>query len=87
MCSKQLSAPTRPCVVRFARVVQRAGLTVHEIGEVLDSIPENPTPGQWQRVTDYLIEEVERRLVELHEILADLKSDTKICDLPPSQLR
>ncbi len=76
-----------PCVVRVARVAQRAGLSIHEIGDVLNSIPENPTPEDWQRMTDYLIADVERRVADLHEVLADLKSDTKICDLPPTQLR
>ncbi|WP_145942827.1 MerR family DNA-binding transcriptional regulator [Corynebacterium glyciniphilum] len=74
--------PWVPCVVRVARVAQRVGLSVQEIAEVLEDIPDEPRPEDWQRVTDYLVADAERRIAELREVLVDLKSETKRCDLP-----
>lgn len=73
-----------PCVVRVARVAQRVGLSVQEIAGVLADIPDEPTPEDWQRLTDYLIVDAQRRIAELHDVLADLQSETKRCDLPGS---
>lgn len=74
--------PWVPCVVRVARVAQRVGLSVQEIAEVLEDIPDEPRPEDWQRVTDYLVADAERRIAELREVLVGLKSETKRCDLP-----
>ena len=74
--------PWVPCVVRVARVAQRIGLSVHEIATVLADVPDDPTPEDWQRLTDHLIADAERRIAELHAVLADLESETKLCDLP-----
>lgn len=71
-----------PCVVRVARVAQRVGLSVQEIARVLNEIPDEPTPEDWQRLTNHLIAEAERRIAELHTVLSDLESETKLCDLP-----
>lgn len=61
--------PWVPCVVRVARVAQRVGLTVQEIAEVLEDIPDEPTPEDWQRLTDYLVADAERRIAELRGYL------------------
>ena len=74
--------PWGPCVVRVARVAQRVGLSVQEIAAVLEDVPDEPTPEDWQRLTDHLVVEAERRIADLHAVLADLKSQTKRCDLP-----
>ncbi|MGJ0185020.1 MerR family DNA-binding transcriptional regulator [Corynebacterium glyciniphilum] len=74
--------PWVPCVVRVARVAQRVGLSVQEIAEVLEDIPDEPTPEDWQRLTDYLVADAERRIAELRGVLVDLRSETKRCDLP-----
>lgn len=74
--------PWVPCVVRVARVAQRVGLSVQEIAKVLEDVPDEPTPEDWQRLTEHLIADAERRIAELHAVLADLKSETKRCYLP-----
>ncbi|WP_313716832.1 MerR family DNA-binding protein, partial [Arsenicicoccus bolidensis] len=65
-----------------ARVAQRVGLSVQEIARVLEDVPDEPTPEDWQRLTDHLVADAERRIAELYAVLADLKSPTKRCDLP-----
>lgn len=71
-----------PCIVKVARVAQRVGLSIHEISDVLDRMPENPAPEDWQQMTDHLVAEAERRIGELRLVLADLRSDTKLCEVP-----
>lgn len=71
-----------PCVVRVARVAQRVGLSVQEIAGVLEGVPDEPTPEDWQGVTDFLVADAERRIAELRDALADLRTEANLCELP-----
>ena len=71
-----------PCVVRVARLAQRAGLTVRDIAAALRDIPAAPTPADWARLSEHLVTEAERRIAELQGVLADLHTETKRCELP-----
>jgi MerR family redox-sensitive transcriptional activator SoxR len=70
-----------PCVVRVARVAQRVGLSVQEIAGVLEEVRDEPTLEDWQRVTDYLITDAQRRIAELRDVLAELETEAKRCEL------
>lgn len=71
-----------PCLIRVAKVCQRAGLTVREIAEQFASLPADPQPGDWERFARRLVAEAEQRVTELRTLLTDLGSDTKLCDIP-----
>lgn len=76
-----------PCVVRVARVAQRVGLSVQEIARVLEGVPDEPMPEDWQRVTDYLVTDAQRRIADLRDVLADLQTEAKRCQLPGGLVR
>lgn len=71
-----------PCLVRVARVAQRVGMSVQEIAAVFDRLPEDPTPEEWRGLTDTFVREARRRIAELEQVLADLGSDERLCELP-----
>ena len=75
--------PRRVVHVRAGRGVVEDGRSyTEELARVLEDVPDEPTPEDWQRLTDHLVADAERRIAELYAVLADLKSETKRCDLP-----
>lgn len=73
--------PVSSCRIRVARVAQRVGLTVREIADILDSLPEEPTVDDWDTLNDVLIEQAHRRIRQLRATLDDLASDSKLCEI------
>lgn len=69
------------CRIKVARVAQRIGLTVADVRAVLDPLPPSPTVQDWHRLEDTLAAEAERRIDELRTVLADIRSDQKLCAL------
>ncbi|MFW6773573.1 MerR family transcriptional regulator [Nocardioides sp. CPCC 205120] len=75
--------PTRMVfVVRAARLIQRVGYSASEARDMLDRLPQDPSPEDWQGLTDFLVSDAERRVSELQDVLAELRSDRRIHDLP-----
>ncbi len=77
--------PQDSCRIKIIRVAQRVGLTVAEIRGLLSQLPETqePTPEDWQRLTRELEDEVTQRIQQLQDVLADVTSGEKLCELPP----
>jgi len=73
--------PDTACRIKAARVAQRIGLTVAEVRAMLDTLPPAPTVNDWHRLEDTLAAEAERRIAELRAVLADIRSDQKLCAL------
>ncbi|MBB1033326.1 MerR family DNA-binding transcriptional regulator [Dietzia sp. CQ4] len=69
------------CRINVARLAQRVGLTVREIADLFADLPTDPTPADWTRVADALVEEAEARTAQLRAHLRDLRSGTKLCQL------
>ncbi|WP_193608720.1 MerR family DNA-binding transcriptional regulator [Nocardioides lijunqiniae] len=69
------------CLIKVARVAQRVGLTVRDIAQVFATLPPNPTPADWDFVSDTMIREAENRVTALRRHLEDLASDARLCDL------
>jgi len=72
-----------PCRIKVARVAQRVGLTVREIAGVLDDLPHDAGPEDWERVAAALVGEARARIDQLEAALDDLGSGRKLCELPP----
>jgi MerR family redox-sensitive transcriptional activator SoxR len=73
--------PDTACRIKAARVAQRIGLTVAEVRAMLDTLPPAPAVDDWHRLEDALATEAERRIGELRAVLADIRSDQKLCAL------
>jgi MerR family redox-sensitive transcriptional activator SoxR len=75
------------CLIKIIRVAQRVGLSVAEIRQLMSDLPERReiTIDDWFRLRHRLEEEVRRRIQTLTDVLDDLTSDQKLCDLPPVQ--
>lgn len=69
-------------LVRAARLIQRVGYSVSEAGDMLERLPQEPTPEDWQQLTDFLVADAERRVADLQAVLADLRADPRIHDQP-----
>jgi len=71
------------CRVQVIRVCQRVGLSVAEIRDLLDVLPANGHAGvaDWQRLRARVEDEVRIRIRRLDEVLSDLTSDTKLCEV------
>lgn len=69
------------CRVKVARVAQRVGLSVAEIGELLATLPPDAGLADWQKLHDVLCAEGERRIAELWAALDDITSGRKLCEL------
>lgn len=72
---------TAACRIRVAKVAQRVGLTVREIAEIFETLPDDPKPADWGRVADVLVAEAEARTAALRAQLEELGSGTRLCDL------
>jgi MerR family redox-sensitive transcriptional activator SoxR len=69
------------CRIRVAKVAQRVGLTVREIAEIFDRLPEQPQPDDWGRVAETLIREAEERTAALRSHLSRLRTGGRLCEL------
>ena len=72
-----------PCVIRIAKVAQRVGLTVREITAVFDELPDDPDVDDFLFLERTLVAEAEARIAVLKQVLADLGSGEKLCELAP----
>jgi MerR family transcriptional regulator, redox-sensitive transcriptional activator SoxR len=71
--------PGAVCRIRVARVAQRVGLTVREIAEVLDELPEDPEGEEWTPVGRRLVEEARERIRRLESALNDIAAGSMLC--------
>lgn len=74
------------CRIKVAKVAQRIGLSVADVRVLLASLPPAPAEEDWHRLEYDLAAEAERRIQDLHAVLADIRSDQKLCEVP-TQLR
>lgn len=70
------------CRIKVAKVAQRVGLTVGEIHDLLATLPPRPLADDWAVVCARLIDDAEARVGELKQVLEDLGSDRRLCELP-----
>ncbi|MBV9142364.1 MAG: MerR family transcriptional regulator [Pseudonocardiales bacterium] len=75
------------CLIKIIRVAQRVGLSVAEIRQLMSELPERReiTINDWFRLRHRLEDEVRQRIQALTDVLDDLTSDQKLCELPPVQ--
>lgn len=74
------------CLIKIIRVAQRAGLSVAEIRDLLSDLPEDRrqiTLDDFLRLRYQLEREVRERIQALTDVLDDLTSEQKLCDVPP----
>jgi MerR family redox-sensitive transcriptional activator SoxR len=74
------------CRIKVIRVAQRVGISVQEIKILLGMLPTEtePTRDDWAALQQALAHETNKRVAELNSVLADLASDTKLCELTPT---
>jgi MerR family redox-sensitive transcriptional activator SoxR len=74
------------CRIKVIRVAQRVGISVQEIKALLDLLPAGTEPSseEWAALQQALVHETNKRVAELNAVLADLGSDTKLCELSPA---
>jgi MerR family redox-sensitive transcriptional activator SoxR len=72
------------CRIRIARVAQRVGLTVREIGEIFDRMPAEAMGEEWADVAHALVARAEHRIEQLRRTLADIASGEPLCALEPN---
>jgi MerR family redox-sensitive transcriptional activator SoxR len=78
------------CLIKIVRVAQRVGLSMAEIRELMSELPEDRGligPPDFLRLRIRLESEVRQRIQALNEVLDDLDTDQKLCELPPVQGR
>ena len=75
------------CLIKIIRVAQRVGLSVAEIRQLMSDLPDRReiTIDDWSRLRHRLEEEVRQRIQALNDVLDDLTSEEKLCELPPVQ--
>ncbi|WP_066372258.1 MerR family transcriptional regulator [Herbidospora mongoliensis] len=69
------------CRTKVIRVAQRVGLSVAEIKQVLDELPPDPAPEDWQRLAESLVAEAHRRIQHLQQVLGEITGGGKLCEL------
>jgi MerR family redox-sensitive transcriptional activator SoxR len=72
------------CRIRIARVAQRVGLTVREIGEIFDQMPDDAMGEEWDDVAQALVERAHAGIEQLRGTLADISSGGPLCGLEPN---
>lgn len=73
------------CLIRIIRVAQRAGLSVADIRELMADLPaDRATIGieDFLRLRGRLESEVRERIAALTNVLDDLTSDQRFCEVP-----
>jgi MerR family redox-sensitive transcriptional activator SoxR len=73
------------CLIKIIRVAQRVGLSVAEIRDLMADLPDRRdiTIDDWRGLRDRLEREVRERIQALTEVLDDLTSEQKLCEVPP----
>ena len=73
------------CLIKIIRVAQRVGLSVSEIRDLMSGLPDRRdiTIADWRRLRERLEQEVRERIEALAEVLDDLTSEEKLCEVPP----
>src|SRR4051812_1875058 len=73
------------CLIKIIRVAQRVGLSVGEIRDLMSGLPDRReiTIADWCRLRERLEQEVRERIEALAEVLDDLTSGEKLCEVPP----
>ena len=77
--------PIDACLVKIIRVAQRAGLSVAEIRALMADLPAKRgevTVAEFGRLRDELEADVRERIVALTNVLDDLVSTQKLCEVP-----
>lgn len=72
------------CRIRIARVAQRVGLTVREIAEIFDRMPDDAVGAAWEGVAEALVARAQHRIEELRHTLDDISSGEPLCALEPN---
>lgn len=75
--------PEAVCRIKIARVAQRVGMTVREIADVLDELPDDSGAEEWSTIGQRLIEEGEARIRRLERAVADIASSELLCTVAP----
>jgi MerR family redox-sensitive transcriptional activator SoxR len=73
------------CRIKVIRVAQRIGLSVAEIKKLLDELPSDPSLADWQRLTQHLVEEATQRMAQLRQVLNDITTGDKLCEISPAR--
>ncbi|MCM0619039.1 MerR family transcriptional regulator [Nocardioides bruguierae] len=68
------------CRIRVAKLAQRVGLTVREIGDLFGTLPPDPDPEDWRAVAETLVSDAEQRVADLRRCLDQLESGGKLCE-------
>jgi MerR family redox-sensitive transcriptional activator SoxR len=74
------------CLIKIIRVAQRAGLSVDEIRQLMSALPEDRreiTIDDFLLLRQRLEQEVRERIQALTDVLDDLTSEQKLCEVPP----
>jgi MerR family redox-sensitive transcriptional activator SoxR len=74
------------CLIKIIRVAQRAGLSVDEIRRLLSALPRNRreiTIDDFLLLRQRLEQEVRERIQALTDVLDDLTSEQKLCEVSP----
>ena len=77
--------PIDACLVKIIRVAQRAGLSVAEIRALMADLPDkrgDVTVADFGRLRAQLEADVRERIAALTNVLDDLTSERKLCDVP-----
>lgn len=80
--------PVDGCLIKIIRVAQRIGLSVAEIRDLMADLPPDRrdiTINDFLRLRRRLEHEVRDRLQALTDVLNDLTSDQKLCEVPPKK--
>ena len=75
------------CRIRIARVAQRVGLTVREIAEIFDEMPDGAMGSDWDAVEQRLVARAESASSSSAATLADIASGAPLCELEPNPPR
>ena len=77
--------PIDACLVKIIRVAQRAGLSVADIRDLMADLPAargEVTVADFGRLRDQLEADVRERIAALTNVLDDLTTTYKLCDVP-----
>ncbi|GAA1336922.1 MerR family DNA-binding transcriptional regulator [Arthrobacter roseus] len=77
------------CRIKVIKVAQRVGISVQDIKALLDVLPTKtePTRHDWAVLQQALVQETNKRVAELNNVLTDLGSDEKLCEVSPITIR
>lgn len=73
--------PGAVCRIEVARLAQRVGLTVREIVEMMEQMPQEPSGADWTGFSEMLVAEAHSRIAALESTLAELGSGERMCDI------